>query len=177
MIKNSILILLVLFSLSAESQIYNRNSRMDRRLTAPQQTRQDNKIPEFQPLRFVGLVIYDADKVVKKIGVRKKPDVKKVKEVIAKYNSIFNDIKRINTFTFNDIKLTVEATQKKAIKTQDYSSIEKVQKKMMDAFKPIIAEIDRQDKSFDTEMKAVLSKKQYKKWEKYKSKRKKKAGK
>lgn len=176
MIKNSILILLVLFSLSTEAQI-NRNSHMDRRLTTVQQRPQNDKLPEFRPLRFVGLVFYDADKVVKKIGVKKKPEVKKVKEIITKYNGIFNGIKRINTFTFSDIKKTVEATQKKAIKTQDYSSIEKVQKKMLEAFKPIVEEVKRQDESFDAELKAVLSKKQFKKWEKYKARIKKKGNK
>jgi len=173
MIKNSILAFLILFTLSAEAQ-YNRNSHLDRRLTANQQRPQNDKLPEFQPLRFVGLVIYDAEKVVKKISVRKKPEVKKVTEIIAKYNVIFNGIKRINTFTFSDIKKTVEATQKKAIKTQDFSLIEKVQKKMLASFKPIVDEIERQDKSFDAELKVVLSKKQFKKWEKYKSRIKKK---
>lgn len=175
MIKNNILILLVLFTLSAEAQ-FNRNSRLDRRLTSPQRP-QNDKLPEFQPLRFVGLVIYDADKVVKKISVRKKEDVKKVKAIITKYNGIFNGIKRINTFTFNDIKKSVEAAQKKAVKTQDYSLIESTQKKMLEAFKPIVAEIERQDKSFDAELKTVLSKKQFKKWGKYKLRLKKKGNK
>lgn len=165
--------LFLLVTLSMQAQFVGRG--VDPRLTSRQQRPVNDKLPEFNVLKAVGIVKYDYERVIKKSGVKKNSETaKKVKSIITKFNRDINGIKRINSFTMNSMKTTVENTQKKAISSGDFSKIPQVKKDMDAAFKPIIEAVQKKDEELDAALEKVLSKKQFKKWIKYKNKKKKK---
>ncbi|MEQ6124440.1 hypothetical protein AAON49_09585 [Pseudotenacibaculum sp. MALMAid0570] len=164
--------LFLFVGISASAQFVNRGS--DPRLRG-QSRPQNDKLPEFNPERTIGLVIYNYERVVKKIGVKKKSDnAKKIKSIFTKFNRSLNDIKRINSFTLKEMKTTFEATRREAIKTKDFSGMQAVQKQMAEAFKPIVDAILKKEEELDASLKPLLSEKQFRKWLKYKSRVKKK---
>ena len=62
-------------------------------------------------------------------------------------------------------------SQKKAMKSGDFSNQVKIQKQMNESLKPIGNAIKEEDKKLDKKMTVLLSEKQYKKWIKYNKKK------
>ena len=173
--KKIILLLLLFFSYSISAQYYN--NRDSRRRTRIQNTHVDKRPDNssvFNINRYLGIVIYDSEKAVKKIGLKPKSEKgKKVKALITEFNKSLKQVIRINTFTFKEVKNYVEASAKKAKKTGDYSEGEKVQKTLKDTLKPFADILEEKETDLDNSLKEILSEKKYKKWNKFKKKAKK----
>ena len=164
--RNLIFISFLLFSMLVSAQ-FNRNNLRN------QNVRPDTRIqkaPEFNTQKVVGLNIYDIEKVLKKIGVKKTSDnFKKAASVFKVFNKKNKELSRINTFTFSEVKKTIEAAQKKTQKTRDASFIQNAYKQMGVSLKDVVQELSKREKQLDADLEPLLSKKQLKKWKKYKA--------
>ncbi|MDG2444485.1 MAG: hypothetical protein P8M14_03445 [Flavobacteriaceae bacterium] len=173
MSKKTLLIVVLLFSITAEAQYGSRyGSQYNRRQSMqPRQPRaaQQSRVPEIDVEKAVGLVFYNTEKVSKKIGVKKSSDAFiKITSIFNLFNKELKQIKRINTFLFSEGKSKMEAAQKETIKSRDYSALQKANKEVTESFKPIIKVIEDKEKKLDLDLKEFLSEKQQKKWVKYK---------
>lgn len=169
--KKLIFLLALFTTLAAEAQ-FNRGLQRNNRIR-PSQTSAGNgpALPKFDPVKYAGIFKFETEKVLKKIGVKESSDLgTKVKVIFAKYHKGVNDVERLNTFTLSEYKATVEATQREALKTKDYSEFEKVKKQMDEAFKPMKDQIQKEEEKLEAALKNTLSAKQYKKWVKYQNK-------
>ena len=173
MIKKTLLIVVLLFSITAEAQYGSRyGSQYNRRQSMqPRQPRaaQQSRVPEIDVEKAVGLVFYNTEKVSKKIGVKKSSDAFiKITSIFNLFNKELKQIKRINTFLFSEGKSKMEDAQKETIKSRDYSALQKANKEVTESFKPIIKVIEDKEKKLDLDLKEFLSEKQQKKCVKYK---------
>lgn len=180
MIKNILLIIILLFSIIAEAQYGSRygsqyNNR--RQSMQPRQPRaaQQPRAPKIDVEKAVGLVFYNLEKTIKKIGVKKSSDAfLKLTSAFSLFNKELKQIKRINTFLFNEGKSKMEAAQRESMKSRDFSPLQKANKEVTESFKPIIKVIEDKEKKLEVTLKEILTSKQLKKWEKYKTSLKKK---
>lgn len=166
MIRNVIILLFVVFSLSAEAQLVNRRTRT---LDRTPGTTTAQKLPEFNVEKAVGLTIYEMERVAKKLGLKKSSEtLTKVTSIINKFNKSQKELARINSFSFSQAKTKIEAAQKEVLKTREYAVLEKAYKEVSEGFKPISKQIEEKEKTLDESLKSVLSEKQFKKWKKLK---------
>ena len=173
MIKKTLLIAILIFSITAEAQYGSRyGSQYNRRQSMqPRQPRaaQQSRVPEIDVEKAVGMVFYNTEKVSKKIGVKKSSDVFiKITSIFNLFNKELKQIKRINTFLFSEGKSKMEAAQKETIKSRDFTALQKANKEVTESFKPIIKVIEDKEKKLELDLKEVLTGKQQKKWIKYK---------
>ncbi len=174
MSRTIIAILLLLFYVSAEAQISNRNRRRQS-LSRSVENNRPQQLPKFNAEKAVGITIYDLEKVPKKIGLKKSSEnYKKVIGIFNVFNKEIKQVARINSFTLSEAKTSIEANQNLALKTKDFSALQKVYKEIDVKFQPIIKLVNEKEQSLDKDLEKVLSKKQFKKWEKYKLKLKRK---
>ena len=168
MTRSLILLFFVLFSLTAESQLVNRRQRT---LDRTPGTTTEQKLPEFNVEKAIGLSIYDVERVTKKLSIKKSSDkFAKVKSIFKKFNSDQRQLLRINTFSFNEAKTQVEAAQRTVLENRDYSVLERVYKQVSDGFKPITEQVEKREKALDESLKPLLSEKQFNKWKKLQKK-------
>ncbi|QMU63279.1 MAG: hypothetical protein GKR88_02630 [Flavobacteriaceae bacterium] len=134
------------------------------------------KRPKFEPEKLAGLLSYDIKKACKKIGVKEKSDLgKKVVTVLKNYNTSIKDITRINQYALDDLKTTYDASIKIVEETRDISVMKNFRDKIKVVMGPIRKEALKKDSILHVDLKALLDKKQFKKWIKYTEKIKKKA--
>lgn len=167
MIRNIIILAFVLFSISAEAQ-YNRRQRALE--TAPSQTKAQ-KFPEFKPEKVIGISIYDLERVAKKIKLKKSSDnYSKVMTLFNDFHKEINQIKRINSFTFLQAKEKITIAQNGTLESRDFSELQAAYKEVSKSFEPIVKIVEEKEKNLDTELKKLLSEKQFKKWSSFKKK-------
>tara|TARA_R110002074_G_scaffold293514_8_gene465221 strand:+ start:299 stop:820 length:522 start_codon:yes stop_codon:yes gene_type:complete len=160
--------LLILFSLSAESQMMNRRQRI---VDRPPMTPDQQKLPEFNVEKTVGMTFYNIEKLTKKVGVKKSSDTyKQVASIIKFFNKDMSQVKRINSFLMSEGKTKVELAQKETFESRDYSVLEKAYKEVSVSFEPIVKVVLEKEKDLDKKLEKILSEKQIKKWKKYKKK-------
>lgn len=169
--KKIFFLIAILSTLAVNAQ-FNTGLQRNNRIRPSQAATANRTVqPKFDPAKYVGIFKYDFEKVAKKISLKPSSDLgTKVKVIFAKYHKGVNDIERLNTFTLSEYKSTIEATQREAAKTQDYSKFQEVKKQMDEAFKPMIEALKKEEKKLDEQLKSALSEKQFKKWMKYQKK-------
>lgn len=166
--KKLIFLCAILFTITASSQLRRNDGYPD--------TRNNGGIPELKPEKLAGLLVYDIKKACKKISVKRKSDLgKKIADAIAKYNRSIQDIKRINTFSLRQLKTNYKAAYKIAQETRDPSSMNVFRKDMKIVIDPIRKAAANKDSILNVDLKALLNKKQFKKWIKYSNNVKRKA--
>ncbi|WP_397444876.1 hypothetical protein [Polaribacter sp. R77954] len=166
--KKYIFLLFVLTNFLAHSQFGGMRNQRQRQM--PQTPREAPK-PNYQVEKYLGIVVYDIEKAMKKSGVKTSSDVgKQFSSTLKKYNSKIRDIRRINSFTLKSTKEMVENFQVTVQKTGDYSDKTKIDKIMVDNLKPISETLKTEDIALDKKIRSLLSDKQYKKWIKYNKK-------
>jgi len=166
--KNLVLIIILFFSMLASAQ-FNRGNPRTRNVIP--ETRSQQKPPEFNVEKTIGLNIYNIEKTLKKVGVKKSNDkVKKITSIFTAFNKKNKELARLNSFTFSETKNNIEQAQKKTQKTENLSFIQKAYKDMGVAMKDLIKELTEREKQLDTTLEPLLSKKQFKKWKSYKIK-------
>lgn len=166
--RNLVLIVFLFFSMLASAQ-FNRGNPRTRNVIPD--TRANQKPPEFNVEKTIGLNIYNIEKALKKIGVKKSSDkVKEITSIFSAFNKKNNELARLNSFTFSQTKNNIEHAFKKTQKTQNSSFVQKAYKDMGLAFKDIIKKLTEREKQLDTTLEPLLSKKQFKKWKSYKKK-------
>ncbi len=170
--KKLVLLTLILFSVSITAQFRNRNN--------PYPNTNNNRsasIPEFKAAEAAGLINYDIKKVCKKVGVKQKSDLgKKVVDRLTKHNKSVKDLKRINSFSLKDLEKNYKSAYKTAQETKDFSSIMTLRKQIKVVLEPIRKVSAKNDSILNVDLKGLLNKKQFKKWEKYTKNLKKRAG-
>ena len=143
------------------------NDRQNQRQRQNLQQRQPKK-PKFDAKKYVGLVKYDIEKAAKKSGVKKSSKVgKKFVILLNEYNKTTNQIERINSFTLKSMKELVESSQKKVMDGGDPSTLQNIQKTVQESFKPIVDTLKEEKVKLDKALEDLLSKKQFKKWQKF----------
>ena len=168
--KATILTLMLFFScLTTYSQMNGGFGMQRQRMRQMNQTQRPAPKINYEVEKYLGIVIYDdIEKAAKKTGIKLNSDEGKAfKTAIGKYNRKISDLRRINSFTIKSTKEMVENFQRNARKTGDLSDRQRVQKKMQEDLKPIADALRAEDIIFDTKMREILNKKQYKKWVKY----------
>ncbi|WP_439130835.1 hypothetical protein [Polaribacter sp.] len=165
--KNYIFLLFVLTSSLVHSQFGGMRNQRQRQMQMPQ-TQQKAPEPNFQIEKYIGIVIYDIEKAMKKSSIKPSSKIgKDFSYILKKYNRKISDISRINSFTLKSTKEMVENFQKNVQKTGDFSNKAKIDKQMMENLKPITETLKKEDIALDKKIRTLLSKKQYKKWIKY----------
>lgn len=168
--RHIVFILLFLFSLRIEAQ-YNRQRIQPRTPVVSQQQR----FPEIDVEKAVGMFFYDSEKVLKKIGVKKSSDnFNLVAAILKKFNRELNQIRRINSFLFSEGKAKIDYARKESVKSGDFSIIRNATKEVTSMFDPIIEVVKESEKNLDLELEKILSSKELNKWLKYKRNMKKK---
>lgn len=171
MMKNLVLIALFLFSLEGFAQFNNNGGRGTLQHRRPVNSK-SQKPPEFNVEKAIGLNFYNAEKILKKIGVKSSdPNREKLVSIFKSFNKNLKDFSRINSFTFSEAKTIVEAAQKKTMDAKDYSFVQKAYLKVLEDLKPAIDQVKEKNEKLDKELEGLLSKKQFSKWEKYKAKK------
>ena len=149
--------------------------QMRNRSAVPQANAGQPRLPKFNAEKSVGLVIFDIDKTIKKIGLKESSNnFKKAVTFLNTYNKEIRQVARINSFTFNEAKKKIEFIQKKAQDSGDFSIVQPIYKEVGKSFEPILKVIEEKEKALDEKLKPVLSAKQFKKWKKFQTKMKKK---
>tara|TARA_R110002073_G_scaffold123234_1_gene266759 strand:+ start:55062 stop:55586 length:525 start_codon:yes stop_codon:yes gene_type:complete len=164
--RNLILIGFLFFTMLASAQ-FNRNR--GRTANVRPDTRTQQKPPEFNVEKTIGLNIYNIEKTLKRIGVKKPKDkVKKISSIFSTFNKKNGELARLNSFAFSETKNNIEYALKQTQKTQNTSFMQKAYKDMATSFEGIIKELVEREKQLDAALEPLLSKKQFKKWKSYK---------
>ena len=162
--KNFILLIILVFSLSATAQRRQGSRGISNRLLT---NTNSSKPPEFKPNEVAGLIIYDLKKVSIKEG---SAEGKKATKAIRTYNKSIRDLERINTFSLNELKVVYNTAIKEIIDNRDYSKMTAAQKYIKTVLDPIKSESFKKDSILNVQLKEILSKKQLKKWVKFSNK-------
>lgn len=167
--RNLVFILLLFLSTTMSIAQFNRNN--GRNTT---QNNRPQKPPEFNPEKIVGLVVYKVDKVLKKIGVKKSDkNYATIVSELTTFNKNITQFSRIHSFTFSESKKTMEAAQKQATSSNNFSTLKSTYLVVGKKLNPILEQINEKEKILNQVLEPLLSKKQYDKWIKYKAKLKK----
>ena len=162
--KHIVFILLFLFSVTINAQ-FNRQRIQPRTPVVSQQQR----FPEVDVEKAVGMIFYDSEKVLKKIGVKKSSkNFNLIISILKKFNRDLNQVKRINSFLFSEGKSKIEFARKESAKSGDFSIIRNATKDVTTMFEPIVEVVKEKEKNLDLELEKILSSKELNKWNKYK---------
>ena len=162
--RHIVFILLFLFSVTINAQ-FNRQRIQPRTPVVSQQQR----FPEVDVEKAVGMIFYDSEKVLKKIGVKKSSkNFNLIISILKKFNRDLNQIKRINSFLFSEGKSKIEFARKESAKSGDFSIIRNATKDVTTMFEPIVEVVKEKEKNLDLELEKILSSKELNKWNKYK---------
>ena len=162
--KKIIFLCLLFMSTTLLAQFGNRQNQRQRQYPRAQESRK----PKFDAKKYLGFIHYDIEKAAKKTGVKTSSEVgKKFVKILKEYNKTTNQIQRINSFTLKSMKELVESTQKKVMDGGDSSTMQNVQKTVQESFKPIASTLKEERKKLNKTLEALLSKNQFKKWEKF----------
>lgn len=162
--KHIVFILLFLFSVTINAQ-FNRQRIQPRTPVVSQQQR----FPEVDVEKAVGMIFYDSEKVLKKIGVKKSSkNFSLIVSILKKFNRDLNQVKRINSFLFSEGKSKIEFARKESAKSGDFSIIRNATKDVTTMFEPIVEVVKEKEKNLDLELEKILSSKELNKWNKYK---------
>ncbi len=157
-----IILLLLLTSFSINAQFGRRPVNR-----TPVNTRAQ-KPPEVNIEKLVGIYFYDIEKTTKKIGIKKSDkNYNKIVSLLNTFNKEQRDITRINSFLLSDSKNNLEAAQKSAQAARDYSIIQNAYTAVAKKLKPLIDLTKQRTEKLTKSFEEILSKKQFKKWNKY----------
>lgn len=163
--KKYIFLLFVFTSFLAQSQFGGMRNQRQRQMP---QTQQEPPKPNYEVEKYLGIVIYDIEKALKKSSIKPTSDVGiAFSSTLKNYNRKVSDIRRINSFTLKSTKEMVENFQINVQKTGDYSDKPRIDKTMVENLKPISETLKIEDLKLDKKIRSLLSKKQYKKWIKH----------
>lgn len=169
MIKQLVIAFFVLFTLTAEAQFQRRQRVVNRNPVTQQQ-----KPPEFNVERAIGLTVYDIDVIIKKLSLKESSDY--YKKIVTVFNAFIRkqrELTRINSFSFSQAKTKIEAAQKEVLKSRNYAVLEKAYKDVSEKFVPITDQIKEREEQLDKDLEPLFTKKQFKKWKKLQTKMKK----
>ena len=127
------------------------------------------RVPEFNPEKAVGMTFYKAEKVAKKISLKKSSkEFELMVAIFNGFNKDLNEVKRINGFLFYEGKTKIEFARKEAMEKGDYSVIRNAFKEVVALFEGVVKLVKEKEEMLDKELEKILSSKQLKKWKKYK---------
>ena len=171
--KKILLFFILISAFNAEAQYRNGRGNGQRQQRQRQMTQTPRKAPEpdFKVEEYIGLVVYDLKKTLKKTSIRKSTEEgKEFSKLLTSYNKSIRDMARINSFLLKNTKIMVENFQRKSMKSGDFSEQPRVLKKMNENLKPISSFLKDKDLKLDSKLTVLLSIKQYKNWIKYNKK-------
>ena len=146
---------------------------------------QQVEIPEFNAAQAAGIFKYDADKVIKKIKIKKDKNlIQNISRAIGTYNIKMDEIALLNKDNFDTLNVYVNTTlkskrgQKGSQQTASNNDSRRGSddknndpKELIKAkIDPAKAEVTKQEQLLNKTLEALLNKKQYAKWIKYQEK-------
>jgi hypothetical protein len=123
--------------------------------------------PNLKPENMAKIIMYDFEKVVKKLKIKEPSEINFVSKTIGNYNNKINEIKAFNYETFDLVKSLLTKKRDEAKLYNDFSIMKKAQAQANEILAPIREKVINQQKKLNELFKEKLSEKQYKSWLKY----------
>jgi len=127
---------------------------------------------EFSIENAIGIIRYDVDVLYKKLKVKKEDNKRILAKKITEYNRKIDKIKFLNSVLLNDVNTFIEVKKMEASMNKDMQLMKSAKVQAQDKLNPIKAKITIEDENLNSQLKKILSKKQFKKWKKHHTKRK-----
>lgn len=151
-------ILLISVSLSAQVQGQRRSQNRNQG---------QRSMPAFNAKNAVGIIKYNAKKIIKKTNIKNEEKRGEVVKVFSAYNQTIDEIKLLNSEKLKDVERFVNETQKNAMATRDRDAMRFARKKANEKLAPIKNQIIIADQELNTSLKQILSEEQFERWMKY----------
>ena len=177
--KKLLILSAILLTISFYAQPPNGGGNM----RSPSQRGQNNaeKPREFKASNAAGILYYDADKVVKRIKVKKPSLQSEIKLFLKEYNNKIKNIALLNSEKFEELNEEMKKykpSQNRNFSNQNYGETTddddetnnegvNIRKKVAKVIRPIKKEIRILERELNTNLEANLSEKQFEKWMKY----------
>lgn len=123
------------------------------------------KMPKYNAKNAAGIFYYNVLEATEKIKVKKEDKKASFSKELRAYNSKIKEISFLNMPKLNGTDLTVNSIGEMAFRDADLA--EKVRKAITDNVLPVRDSVLKSETKLNENLKKILSKKQYKKWEKY----------
>ncbi len=137
------------------------------------QSQGQTSMPEFKAKNVAGILKYDEDKVYKKLGIKDDALKQKIKKSFSEYNKKIDEILFLNNPKLKKVENKVNVQREIAIANKDRQAIMGIMEESRKELAPIKKEVIDANKILNQELEKILSEKQYKKWLKYQTNKKK----
>ncbi len=124
-------------------------------------------MPAFNAENAVGIIKYNAKRIIKKINIKNEDKRREVVKVFSAYNQTIDEIKSLNSEKLKDIKRLVNEAQKNAMATRDRDAMRLARKDANEKLAPIKSQISNADQKLNKSLMLILSKEQFERWTKY----------
>lgn len=124
-------------------------------------------LTKVNPENMARIIMYDYEKVIKKLKVKKSPIQTVIKQAISKHNNKINEIKTFNYETFNNVSKFLAKKRNEAMLNSDFSIMKESQMQANKMLAPIHDKVQLQKNTLNAIFEKELSEKQYKAWLKY----------
>ncbi|MEM7552223.1 MAG: hypothetical protein AAF363_21240 [Bacteroidota bacterium] len=123
--------------------------------------------PDFDAEKAAGIVIYDYEKVVKKLKVKDETKAKDIAQAIYEYNIKMDEMVMENGVTLQNLEDEFQRNVQIAIQNRDRSKMNGVKNEIQQTIPPIRMKTNQEQEKLDEAMKSILDEKQFDKWVKY----------
>jgi len=135
---------------------------------------QQQEMQGFNINRMAGIVMYDENKVLKKLKIKDLKKAQKIRTYIRDYNKKMEGLKLKYYKEIKTAKAMAEAKRKEAMQKQDREIMRDARSEIREKLAPVRNEAKQYQNLLNEKMEKILSEKKLKKWKKYVSSRHKK---
>ncbi len=164
--KILVLFVAIIFTTYANAQQGQGRGRGGNR-QGQQQGQGQNKLQEFKADNAVGIIVYDADEIIKKTKVKDKNTKYLITKAVNSFNQQLVEIKFINAEKLEEVTTLVNLKRKEAMANRNMEEMKSIQSSAKELLKPIKQQVKAEEKILNNQFKELLNEKQFKKWEKY----------
>ncbi len=132
-----------------------------------QQGQGQNKLQEFKAENAVGIIVYDADEIIKKTKIKDKNTKYLITKAVNSFNQQLVEIKFINAEKLEKVTTLVNLKRKEAMANRNMEEMKSIQSSAKELLKPIKQQVKAEEKILNNQFKELLNEKQFKKWKKY----------
>lgn len=120
---------------------------------------------------MAGIIVYDADEVIKKLKIKNTSQQTTIVKAISKYNIKIHEIKTFNFETFSKVKTFLDKNKNEAMLNRDNITMLEAKIQVTEMLLPIQEKVQEQKTLINTIFEQELSPKQYSAWIKYQEKK------
>lgn len=124
-----------------------------------------------KPENMVGILLYDSDKVIKKLKIKESSKQMQIENAIDIYNNRISEIKAFNNQLFDDVKIYLDNAREKSKINNDKFLIKEANQNARKMLKPVQERVKGHHDVLNFTMGEILTEKQYLKWNKYQKKK------